>query len=140
MRGTPAKAAAKKVAAKPAAKKAAAKAFARPVAKKAAAKPSSRTAGRDSSDVEPGFTVGAAGIQVPVKLQNAAVVTPKALKTGLSKAKEAMKSTISDLVGSVADGFEITEMELSVSFDAKGSFLGFGVGGATSIKIKVKPV
>lgn len=39
----------------------------------------------------------------------------------------------------VADGHKISEIELSISFDARGTFLGIGVGGATSIKIKIVP-
>lgn len=36
--------------------------------------------------------------------------------------------------------FEVSEIELSMSFSAKGEFLGFRIGGAASIKVKIKPV
>jgi hypothetical protein len=70
------------------------------------------------------------------------IVEASALKDGIEKAKGHIRSVIDEFAAVVmTDGHKISEIELSVSFDTKGSFLGFGfgVGGATSIKIKIVP-
>lgn len=35
--------------------------------------------------------------------------------------------------------YGIKEIELAVSFDAEGKFLGFGVGGSVTMKITIAP-
>lgn len=37
------------------------------------------------------------------------------------------------------ESYSISEIELAASFGADGKFMGFSVGGATSIKIKIRP-
>lgn len=67
-------------------------------------------------------------------------VEPTVLKNGIEKAKGHIRSLVDELAKMVvADGHKISEIELSISFDARGTFLGIGVGGATSIKIKIVP-
>ena len=39
----------------------------------------------------------------------------------------------------MAEPYEITEIEFNASFSADSKFMGFGVGGAASIKIKIAP-
>lgn len=81
-----------------------------------------------------GYQVGPAGLFVK------GVVEPSAIKKGIEKAKEQIRSVIDGFAGIVvADGHRISEIELSVSFDVSGKFLGIGVGGATSIKVKIVP-
>jgi hypothetical protein len=42
-------------------------------------------------------------------------------------------------VNAFGDGFDINEIEIAISFSAEGKFLGFGVGGAASITLRIKP-
>ncbi len=39
----------------------------------------------------------------------------------------------------MADGFTIKEIELSASLNAEGKFLGFGVGGAATVTVRIGP-
>jgi hypothetical protein len=111
---------------KPAAKKASAKKVA--VAKKPAAK--------KRAPPEPGYARGAGGIYVPKDI----VVPVKAskLKAGLVTAKAQLSEMLDDLADFSSD-FTLAEIEMQVSFSADGKFLGVGVGGATSITLRLKP-
>lgn len=66
------------------------------------------------------------------------VVETSKLKTGLKKAQKEVQELLDDWTD-MSDGYEVSEVTLSVSFSADGKFLGVGVGGATSIEIKLKP-
>jgi hypothetical protein len=111
---------------KPAAKKAA-------PARKAAAK---RAAPAKRAPPDPGYKRGAAGIHVP---QNVKLPVPTSkLKAGLLAAKEQLSEMLDDLADFSSD-FALAEVELQVSFSAEGKFLGVGVGGATSITLRIKP-
>ena len=66
-------------------------------------------------------------------------VPPNKICKGLSKAKKEISQLIEEIVSTMSDEYSISEMELSASFNAEGKFLGIGVGGATSITIRVKP-
>lgn len=46
---------------------------------------------------------------------------------------------ISSIVGTMTEKYAISEIGLTASFNADGKFLGFGVGGAASITIKITP-
>jgi len=75
-----------------------------------------------------------------VLVRNVAV-EPSAIAKGIERAKKQIQSMIAEFAKIVVgDGHKITEIELSVSFDASGKFLGVGVSGATSIKIKIAPL
>lgn len=67
------------------------------------------------------------------------VVAPTALQNGISKARDEIAAALDGINDLISSRLEIAEAELSISFNAKGEFLGFGVGGAFSLKIKVKP-
>lgn len=84
-----------------------------------------------------GYTQTRAGIYVQEK--DGLVVSPSKFKKGLTAAQEAIKDSISEFAKFMTQDMEVSEIELSISFDAKGEFLGFGVGGAASVKIKIKP-
>ena len=43
------------------------------------------------------------------------------------------------MASTFVDSYSISEIELTASFSADGNFMGFGVGEAASIKIKIKP-
>jgi hypothetical protein len=66
-------------------------------------------------------------------------VDASSLRKGLEKAKRDIKSMINEIADIMTAQYNISEIELSVSFNAEGKFMGFGVGGATSIKIKIAP-
>ena len=61
------------------------------------------------------------------------------MKKGIGKAKEKITKMMQEFTDLMSEGYSIAEMEFTASFDAKGNFLGIGVGGAASIKIKVVP-
>jgi hypothetical protein len=86
----------------------------------------------------PNFTKSSGGVLVPKKESNGAVVKPSKLKEGLRKARDEIHD-IFDSVEDFADGYEVAEITMAVSFSADGKFLGVGVGGATSMEIKLTP-
>lgn len=118
-------------------------------AKKAAAKPTpaKKAAAKQASPKKKvarppvGFTRNPRGV-VLVPSDNAmSVVTPASrLREGLARAQDEIKESLQEIAALMTMDFEVAEIELSISFSADGKFLGFGVGGATSIKVKIKPV
>ena len=66
-------------------------------------------------------------------------VSASKLREGLAAAQDDIKQSLQEIAAIMTMDFEIAEIELSMSFSAKGEFLGFGVGGAASIKVKIKP-
>lgn len=44
-----------------------------------------------------------------------------------------------EISGLMAGRYNIGQVELTVSFNTNGEFIGFGVGGAASIKITIIP-
>lgn len=85
----------------------------------------------------PGYTHTDSGIAIPKNLYHP-VPTSK-LKNGIMKAKSEIKSLINEIASTMVESYSISEIELTASFSADGKFMGFGVGGAASIKIKIKP-
>lgn len=84
---------------------------------------------------EDGYRLNSGGLFV-----RTVAVEPSAIAKGIEKAKKQIQSMIAEFAKIViSDGHKVTEIELSVSFDASGKFLGVGVSGATSIKIKIAP-
>ena len=77
------------------------------------------------------------GLAVPESAAKA--ISPSKMRDGIGKASKAISRILEDLASSVTDGFEVKEIELTASFSAEGKFLGFGVGGATSITFRVGP-
>jgi hypothetical protein len=86
--------------------------------------------------LEPGFKRHRGGLLVPS--ESAAVVPPSKITAGLIAAKEQLSEMLEELTN-FAGGFHLSEVELQVSFSADGKFLGVGVGGATSITLRVEP-
>jgi hypothetical protein len=66
-------------------------------------------------------------------------VDTSALRKGFDKAKKEINDMINEIAGIMTASYNISEIELTISFSADGKFLGFGVGGAASIKIKIAP-
>jgi hypothetical protein len=77
------------------------------------------------------------GLFLPVSRQT--VVPPSSAKKGFAEARKRIDEALEVLAGSLADGFEVGEIEVQVSFSADGKFLGFGVGGAFSMTLKLRP-
>ena len=66
------------------------------------------------------------------------VVAPSKLVSGIKKAKREIQDIVDEL-SDFADGYDVSEVSLEVSFNADGKFLGVGVGGATSLGLKLTP-
>lgn len=86
---------------------------------------------------EPGYTKTKGGVFVPEG--TAQPVAASKLQKGLSKAAKEIDSLVDDLLGTLTGSYEIEQIELDASFSADGKFMGFGVGGAVSVRIRVVP-
>ena len=84
-----------------------------------------------------GYVESDSGILIPEG--HTEPVPPAKLRKGLQKAKKEVVGMISDIIETMTGDYVIGEIELTASFDASGKFMGFGVGGAASIKIKIVP-
>ena len=118
------------------------RAMARPAAKKAAAKPvAKKAAGRLVKSAPPGWKQNAGGLVLVEERLNSTSLTPASkLRKGLSAAQAEIKESLQEIATLLTLDFEVSEIELSISFSADGKFLGFGVGGATFIKVKIRPI
>jgi hypothetical protein len=116
----------------------------RHAAKKRFAKKSIKKKGaRKKGGRVPGYKRRGSGLYVPTSgdfVDGEGVVKPSRMEKGIAEAKQRMKGMIYDFADSLDDGFEIAQAEFSASFSADGKFMGFGVGGATSIKLTIKIV
>lgn len=105
----------------------------KPAAKKPAAR---KRAAKKLPRVPSGYVESDGGILTP---GGGDVTPPSKLRAGLSSARKEIAKTLNEIVSVMTQDFEIAEIEVSASFSADGKFLGFGVGGATTIKVKIKP-
>ncbi len=129
-KGTPASAEVKKTAVK--AKKTPLTGFVQVQGKKAPA-PAAR-----KIPIPPGMAITPGGIIVPTGTIRP--IPASKLKKGVETAKAEIKEMIDEVAGILTTEYNIKEIELEVSFNASGKFIGFGAGGAASIKIKIAPV
>lgn len=111
------------------------KAVAKASAKKAAARPAAAFPVKP----EPGFTTSNAGLFVPAGNGATSYVPTGKLQAGIESAKDQIKGTLQNIAAVFTQDFEVAEIELSVTFTADGKFLGFGTGGAMSVKVKIRP-
>jgi len=80
------------------------------------------------------------GVLVPADFEDGNDVVPQGrLEQGISEAKDSIRNMALQIADSLGDSFDLTELELEVSFSADGKFMGFGVGGATSVRVKFVP-
>jgi hypothetical protein len=77
------------------------------------------------------------GVYIP-KNYNKPVPSNK-LRAGFLKAKDEINDFVAEIVETMTKNYVISEIELSASFNADGKFMGFGVGGSATIKIKITP-
>lgn len=107
-------------------------------AKKAA--PPHRPKGKVISSAPIGYAASPNGLVfVPESTLKSTITPASKLRQGMIKAQAEIRESLQEIAATLSMDFEISEIELSVSFNADGKFLGFGVGGATSLKIKIKP-
>jgi hypothetical protein len=129
-------AAKKPLARKPQIKGAAAK---KPAVKKAAAKKPQPK--KKIGAPPPGYTINPSGTMLVPAFATRRSTTPASkLREGISKAQSEIKESLQEIAALMTMDFEVAEIEFSISFSADGKFLGFGVGGSTAIKIKIKPI
>ena len=57
----------------------------------------------------------------------------------MKAARRQIDDSLDELLQVVAGPYRISSIELVVSFDVEGKFMGFGVGGATSMKLVIEP-
>ena len=117
----------------PAGHGAAGKAPRRPAEPKAGSK-----GGRTAPAPRGGYVPTSAGVLVPARYAEKPVPSNKLVR-GLTAARSQIERAIGELASIMTEDYRIAEIEFSVSFDADGRFLGFGVGGAASITVKIKP-
>ena len=96
-----------------------------------------KVAKRAAKRKEPGYVRTTGGIFVPES--TAEPVAPGKLQKGLTKAAKEIDSLIDDILSSLSGSYDIEQIELDASFSADGKFMGFGVGGAVSVRIRVVP-
>ncbi len=66
-------------------------------------------------------------------------VSAAALKKGFERARNEIVGMCDEISALTTGRYNIGQVELTVSFNANGEFIGFGIGGATSIKITIIP-
>jgi hypothetical protein len=85
----------------------------------------------------PGYTETNSGLAIPSNIKQP--VPASKIQIGFKKAKVEINSLIQEITSTMVESYTISEIELTASFSADGNFMGFGIGGAASIKIKIKP-
>jgi len=71
--------------------------------------------------------------------RSAPVVPPSKLKSGIRSARRQIEESLEEVLEIFTGPYRISQIELEVSFGADGKFLGFGIGGATSMKVVIEP-
>ncbi len=61
------------------------------------------------------------------------------VQAGLHKASEQIRAMVAELAAVLTEQYRITRIELTLSFNAEGKFLGFGAGGAASVTVTIAP-
>lgn len=86
-----------------------------------------------------GYLESAGGLLIPARIgEEVMPVPPAKIRSGLSKARDEIKKLM-EALSELTEGYTVSEIELAASFNADGKFLGIGVGGATTIKVRFRP-
>ncbi len=86
-----------------------------------------------------GYLQSTGGLLIPAKVgEEVTPVPPSKIRSGLSKAQDEIKKLM-EALSELTEGYAVSEIELAASFNADGKFLGIGVGGATTIKVRFRP-
>ena len=83
-----------------------------------------------------GFT---SGDKRPLPQEQQKTVSPAALKRGFERAKDEIAGMCDEISALMTGRYTIGKVELTLSFNAAGEFIGFGAGGAASITITIIP-
>jgi hypothetical protein len=75
----------------------------------------------------------------PLAQEQRKTVSAAALKRGFERAKDEIIGMCDEISALMTSRYNIGKVELTVSFNAGGEFIGFGVGGAASIRITIIP-
>ena len=98
-----------------------------------------KTPARRVKHVPLGYLQSAGGLLIPAKMsEEVTPVPPAKIRSGLSKARTEIKKLM-EALSELTEGYTVSEIELAASFNADGKFLGIGVGGATTIKVRFRP-
>ena len=79
---------------------------------------------------------GGAALWLPEDIAPVPVVK---LQKGLAAARDDLQGILGEIVETFTEDYRIAEIELSVSFNAEGKFLGIGIGGEASITVRIAP-
>lgn len=82
-------------------------------------------------------TINDSGIAVPLSIIG--IVPVSKLEAGLEKAQIGILKLVRSFSKFATAEYTVKEIEVSLGFDANGKFLGIGVGGAASVKMKLSP-
>ena len=67
-------------------------------------------------------------------------VSAKKLQEGIPAANRALAAVMEEFGQQLVGEYDISEIEVPVSFDSDGRFIGFGPGGSLTIKLKLTPI
>ena len=84
--------------------------------------------------------VGFGAFSVSNRNKEPVPVKTSAISKGMKEAQKQIKSLVKEFADTLFQQYKITEIELTLAFSAKGAFLGIGVGGEASIKVKISPI
>lgn len=75
--------------------------------------------------------------QKPAASSSKPIPTSKVIE-GLGSAQEEISRLVEQIVETFGGNANVSEISLTLGFNAKGAFLGIGVGGAASISVKIR--
>jgi hypothetical protein len=90
----------------------------------------------DRLKIEPEFIPN---VKKPVTQEQPKAVSAIALKRGFMRARDEITGMCDEISALMTSRYSIGSVELTVSFNSTGEFIGFGAGGAASIKITIIP-
>lgn len=89
--------------------------------------------------LEVGFAPTESGRLFAPVSRSAPVVPASKIKSGIRSARRQIEESLEEVLEIFTGPYRISQIELEISFSADGKFLGFGVGGATSMKVVIAP-
>jgi hypothetical protein len=75
----------------------------------------------------------------PLPQEQHRTVSAAALKRGFERARDEIAGMCDEISALMTSRYSVGKVELTVSFNAAGEFIGFGTGGAASITITIIP-
>lgn len=86
--------------------------------------------------VDSGFVRSVQNLYLPHDL---ATVKPSKLAAGIKTASSDIQNLIGEIVRVFGKNASVSEINLSVGFNAEGKFLGIGIGGDVNLSVKINP-